>query len=169
MVKARIDMGRTNPSAKSRELRAQLLLDPEDEWLRKHCSFKGPGYAYFTLEGKRFYLHRYIMGSPEGYLVDHRNGNRLDNRKENLRLVDRRTNAHNVEGAFKTSGLGILGVRFHQGKFAAHITVHRKQRHLGSFGTLEEAVCARLRAERDEVGIQPRREGAFKEASCGLG
>ena len=33
-------------------------------------------------------LHREVMGNPEGFDVHHRNGNTLDNRRENLELVD---------------------------------------------------------------------------------
>ena len=35
-------------------------------------------------DGKREYMHRVIMNPPEGYIVKHRNGNGLDNRKSNL-------------------------------------------------------------------------------------
>jgi hypothetical protein len=43
----------------------------------------------------RVTMHRYITGAPEGTCVDHINGNTLDNRVENLRLVTARQNCQN--------------------------------------------------------------------------
>ena len=49
------------------------------------------GYPYFTdySQGKKtIKLHNYLIGEiPEGYVVDHINGNKLDNRRENLRII----------------------------------------------------------------------------------
>lgn len=169
MVKVRTDMGRTNPVESSLRVRAELLLDPEDEYLRNRVSLTSQGYLEFRVEGKARLLHRFLLGNPKGYLVDHKNGNRLDNRKKNLRMVDRRINVHNVEGARKDNSLGVRGVRMVGAKFSARIRHEGAQIHLGTYASLEEAVCARLKAEKELVGVQPRREAAFKEASCGLG
>src|SRR5689334_20683862 len=40
-------------------------------------------------------LHRWIMGNPPGRLVDHRDGNKLDCRRSNLRLADTYQNSAN--------------------------------------------------------------------------
>lgn len=40
-------------------------------------------------------LHRQIMGEPDGAIVDHRNGDTLDNRRCNLRIATTFENAHN--------------------------------------------------------------------------
>lgn len=56
-------------------------------------------YYYIQLQkrGEKQYLHRLIMGNPEGYDIDHINHNTLDNRKENLRLFTRSENSKNRE------------------------------------------------------------------------
>jgi len=42
-------------------------------------------------------MHRIIMNCPPGLLVDHINGNGLDNRKENLRIVTVEVNNNNAK------------------------------------------------------------------------
>lgn len=44
---------------------------------------------------KRLYMHRVIMGCPDGMVVDHKNGNKLDNRKSNLRICTDAENHRN--------------------------------------------------------------------------
>jgi hypothetical protein len=57
------------------------------------------GYVAFRkmIDGKRksFYLHRWVMGEPESLVVDHKKGNKMDNRKEMLRVCTQRENTRN--------------------------------------------------------------------------
>jgi hypothetical protein len=54
-------------------------------------------------------LHRFLLGFPEN-LVDHKNGNTLDNRRKNLREVTNPQNQQNRQGARRDSSTGIRGV-----------------------------------------------------------
>lgn len=49
-------------------------------------------------QGKKIYLHRFLMDSPEGLIVDHINHQTLDNRRENLRVV---THSENMKNRIK--------------------------------------------------------------------
>jgi hypothetical protein len=57
-------------------------------------------------------LHRVIFNPPKGWKVDHINHNTLDNRKENLRLIDTSQNATHRKGANKNSGTGVRNVNY---------------------------------------------------------
>lgn len=79
--------------------------------------------------------------------MDHENGDRLDNRRSNLRLATYRTNAQNrsASGNRTTSGRPTSsqyrGVSWSKEKrrWVAHVTVDRKMRYLGAFESEEQA------------------------------
>lgn len=79
-------------------------------------------------------MHREINKTPTGFVTDHINGNKLDNRKANLRTC---TDSQNLANRDKTSlnKSGYKGVRFHKvdRKWRAQIKVKGKQSHLGNF------------------------------------
>ena len=133
-----------------------MLLDDEDyikiekefKNLKWSVSKNGHGlYAQKRTSNGLIYLHRYILGNPNG-IVDHINHNTLDNRKENLRIT---TNANNLRNSNirVDNKSGIKGVRYRQDrkKYVASIKVNYKNIYLGSFNTLEEAAKERKKAE----------------------
>ena len=111
---------------------------------------------------KKFaYMHRVIaerMGLDlSSGVVDHINGDTLDNRRENLRVVSRSDSVRNQSGTSKANKSGTPGVTFEANRWTAGIGNGNKWVYLGRYKTKEEAVEARLRAEREIWGIQPRR------------
>jgi hypothetical protein len=88
------------------------------------------------------YLHRFIAGAQPGQLVDHVNGDTLDNRKANLRLCNDRENSRNRRNR-KDSISQLKGV-YQAGKnvYTAYITVVGSRIQLGSFPTPEAAASA---------------------------
>ena len=63
-------------------------------------------------------LHRYLMGEPEGMVVDHRNRDTFDNRKTNLRVTS--SSANNLNTAKRcTNQSGRTGVYFKEGQVAS--------------------------------------------------
>jgi hypothetical protein len=82
----------------------------------------------------RISMHRLIMNPPEGVFVDHINGDGLDNRRENLRLVTRQQNMANSRKRHvgQSKYKGVSRAR-NSPKWRACIVVNKKQIHLGTF------------------------------------
>ena len=97
-------------------------------------------------------LHRFIFGK-RNKLVDHINGNRLDNRRCNIRLVTAQQSAYN-RNVQSNNKLGVMGVCFNKEKrrFDAEIKFAGKKIRLGHFKTFEEAKSARRSAEEKYFG-----------------
>lgn len=100
------------------------------------------GYAV-TGRSPKIYLHRLIHGSLCGELTDHCNQNKLDCRKSNLRTCTASSNMANRKRR-KDNASGYKGVYYHKQsrKWAASMSQNNKSRHLGLFGTKEEAARA---------------------------
>lgn len=98
-------------------------------------------------DGSKFHLwmHRVILGLPEEFECDHRDGNGLNNRRENLRRATTQENRRNV-GLRRDNTSGFKGVQRQNGKWVPRIAVDGKQRHLGYFSTPEDAHAAYCRA-----------------------
>ena len=91
-------------------------------------------------------LHRFIMNPPNDKVVDHINRNTLDNRKQNLRITDIRTNVIN-RGLQSNNTTGVTGVRLERGMYHSAISVNGKCINLGWFNNIQDAIIARKQAE----------------------
>lgn len=103
-------------------------------------------------DGKRtmIKLHRVVMNAQPGPLVDHRNHNGLDNRRENLRLCTTAQNgANNRPAPGRYKGVGWHSLRC---KWRAYIMVDRQPRHLGLFDDPWEAAQAYNTAAHEAWG-----------------
>jgi hypothetical protein len=147
-------------------------ISPEDAHLFEHkwSAMRGWGdrfYACRTIRrdgGKStILLHRVVLGASLGDLVDHLDGDGLNNTRENLRFADKGLNARNVSAARSDSASGYIGVGLHRrsGLWQARIWTGERHHSLGYFKTPEEAHVARLRGELERFGVQPRRREAM--------
>ena len=113
-------------------------------------SLNDKGYLRSSVNGKSYRVHRLVFLYHHGYMpeqVDHIDGNRTNNRIENLREA---TSAQNNQNRKVTSKSGIKGVVWHKQskKWVASICLNRKSIHLGSFLSIEEAALVANRARQ---------------------
>lgn len=151
------------------------LIDEEDAELATHKwsmhwnQKKGLRYAFRALPReagpRRFIrLHRAVMG-PSPFHVDHIDGDGLNCTRSNLRFVTNQINMRNISGPRKHNARSpYLGVGWaaREGLWRARISIDGKETSLGYFKTPEEANQARLKAEKELWGIEPRRAEAHK-------
>lgn len=141
------------------ELAETLNYDPLTgmfTWKQQAGTVPTNGYRYITVNGKMMLAHRiaWLMQygeDPEGKLIDHVNGDRLDNRIENLRIATYSQNSANAKRHSRnTSGLKgaskVVKDGIWTGRWQASITFNRKQINLGSFKTKEAAHAAYVTA-----------------------
>ncbi len=113
-------------------------------------------YAQRRYRGTTIRMHQFIMNPPKGMIVDHANGNGLDNRRDNLRLCTKLENAWNKkrrkeEGA-SSEYTGVYRDKRHPGRCYAKIMCDGKITRLGTFATDLEAARARDRKALELFG-----------------
>lgn len=86
-------------------------------------------------------LHRFIADCTDGMVVDHINGDTLDNSMRNLRVCKQFENGQNRSALNKNNTSGIRGVTWskQKNKWAVSVMLNRKRKHVGLFSDLEEA------------------------------
>ncbi len=134
------------------------IIDAEDlekigEY-RWHASWVSRSEKYYVRscsKGKRLELQRVIMNPKNNMVVDHINGDSLDNRKNNLRICSQAQNTfNNSVQRRKTDGL--KGVYKNGERYVARLHIDGFTKYLGTFDTIEDALSERKRAEKEYYG-----------------
>ena len=112
-----------------------------------------PNYRVMRVDGVTHTAHRlawlYVNGRWPEDNIDHIDGNRLNNRMQNLRDVTSAVNTQNVKRApISNKSCGLLGVTKDKKKWSASIATNGKRILLGTFETAEIAHQAYLEAKR---------------------
>lgn len=131
----------------------------------KWCAPLGRGgLRYAKISSAKSYMgytsmHRYIMKARTGDMVDHINGDTLDNRRSNLRLVTASQNQANARFFKENTKTKVKGINLRPtGRFRARIQVNKKRIALGDFTSLEAAVNAYREASSEHFGEYARHD-----------
>lgn len=141
------------------------LVDDEDfDFLNRFkWNYQSKGYAHRLVNeiGKthktrkviHVYMHRFLMNPRKGMVVDHMDGNTLNNQKSNLRICHHKNNIRNRTKLNKNNTSGFRGVSLkYEGKWAASIKLNYKVTHLGYFPSKELAYERYAREAKKHYG-----------------
>lgn len=132
----------------------KIMLCDIDDWerLKQFCWRIGKnGYACTNRKcgnEEMMFFHHSVIECADGFVRDHINRNKLDNRKINLRMVTAKDNSLN-QGLRKNNTSGYRGVHYSKRykKYIAQIMNDGKCYCLGKFDNIEDAIEARINAE----------------------
>ena len=147
-----------------------LVDDDVYEWASRHNWFLvGKGYAARFVRrgrGKRdtLYLHLLVLPPAPGTVTDHRNGNRLDCRRSNLRRVTVSQNGQNVRRPDPRSVSGVRNVSWspRRQRYYVRLTVAGLTMRFGGYASLEEATTMAAEARRQHMTHAPECGGVVR-------
>lgn len=132
--------------------------DDYDELSKNSWSYSNAGYAQrgYKVRGKckTVLMHRQLLKAPDGIEIDHINGNRLDNRRSNLRFATRGENSFNQRKQRRQTTSRYKGVYWHKGDNAwmARIQAKGNYIYLGNFKSEQAAALAYNKAAEQYFG-----------------
>jgi hypothetical protein len=129
---------------KKEEIGRGLVSDEDYENVKQYSWYYSNGYVQGRVNGKVISLHHFILGKPEkGYVVDHINKNKLDNRRENLRFATLKLNAHNRDKVHKETAISqYIGIRYKKNRQSYSWAAQYGGKHIGAFEIELDAVKA---------------------------
>jgi hypothetical protein len=145
-----VGMDTTSKSIPLNQGKFALVDEGDFEWLNQWKWHFHYGYAERSVNlgrditgkqhTKTIKMHQLIMCAPKGMEVDHKDGNKLDNRRSNLRIC---THAENTQNRKVNYNKKFKGVNWHKrmGMWQVSIRVNKNLKHLGYFN--DEIIAAK--------------------------
>ena len=131
---------------KNEEVAKTIFNKNQLEKIKKHKWYSNCGYVATRIDKKIVWLHQIILGKKEGYVIDHKDGNPLNNLNENLRFA---TVSQNIMNSKNTKGIFWDKSK---NKWIAQLVINRKHIHLGYFTNKSDALNARQKGELKYFG-----------------
>lgn len=131
------------------------IVDIEDAHLADKYNFWLEDYPRTGIDGKKVRLHTLILGKQnKGFVIDHINRDKLDNRRSNLRVLTHQLNIFNSKLS-KNNTTGFNGVSFdkRRNKYIANIKYNYKNMFIGYYNTSKEASVAYERKKEELLNI----------------
>lgn len=138
MSTIRIDLGR-GMYALADAADAEALSS--HKWTAQKSSGSNLVYAVCKQDGRRIFMHRYLLSPRSDLSVDHVNGDGLDNRRENIRICSHAENMRNRRHS-RRAACAYKGVCRNRRKYRAQIRHEGVKYHLGVFDDQESAAKA---------------------------
>jgi len=122
------------------------ISDEDFEMVSQHkWHVNKDGYVKGQANGKKVFLHRFILSAQSGQVVDHSNGDKLDNRRENLKITTYQKNSENRKISKSKKSSQFRGVYYHKNseKYVVYCMHDGINNRIGCFNTEIEAAESR--------------------------
>lgn len=127
----------------------ETIVDDDDyswltQWTWRACVSRWQRHIYVVRSGDEMRMHRLITNTPKGMMVDHANGDGLDNRRANLRVCSAIENQRNKRKRIGVSSSIFKGVSWDRQchRWRVQIMVEGRNKSIGRFATEAEAAVA---------------------------
>lgn len=108
---------------------------------------------------RKIYLHRFLVGAPDDFDVDHKDGDVFNNQRRNLRVTTRSGNLRNRHYGRRPAH-GVSNVVYRPDRprsYQVRFYVDGHSRSFGSYNTLEEAAKVAAQARRRLIADEERK------------
>ena len=131
---------------------SKTKIDKEDGSRVLGFRWNRSGNGYCMRDGRE-YLHSFLMGKKPGFVIDHANRVKLDNRKSNLRFVTLSENGMNRrQWKSKNTVTGVYRKNDGGGEFQVSLTINGKAKAFGRFHSKEAAESAAKKLKNQYYG-----------------